>query len=114
MRIKTTFGIYEDGYLRVSRYLADNSLYVAAWSHNDGALASLTVCLGDMTLAENESYVDVNNFPEVLELIADLNLGVPTGEVRQSGFCTYPVVAFDLEKLIHGESVLARCFEERG
>lgn len=114
MQIKTTFGIYEDGYLRVSRYLADNSLYVAAWSHSEGPLAGLTVCLGDMDLAENESYVDVNNFPEVLELIADLDLGVPTGEVRQSGFVTYPVVAFDLDKLLQGETMLSRCFEVRG
>ncbi|MDE5817721.1 MAG: DUF4313 domain-containing protein [Lachnospiraceae bacterium] len=114
MTIKTTFGVYHDGYLRVSRYLADNSLFVAAWSHDEGALANLTVCLGDTSLSENESYVDVNNYPEVLEVVADLGLGIPTGEYRQSGYVTYPVVAFDMEKLLHGETVLARCFEERG
>lgn len=113
MTLKTTFGIYHDAYLRVSRYLADNSLFVAAWSHSEDALVNLTVCLGDMGLAEDEAYVDINNYPEVLETIADLKIGVPTGEVRRSGYVTYPVVRFNLEKLLH-DAVLARCFEERG
>ncbi len=115
MTLKTTFGIYEDAYLRVSRYLADNSLYVGAWSRSEGALANITVCLGDPELAEDESYVDVNNYPEVLETVADLGLGTPTGKVWKSGYVTYPVVRFDLDKLLSdGETMLARSFAERG
>lgn len=113
MKIKTTFGVYEDAYLRVSRYKADDALFVSVWSHSEGPLARLTVCLDDPDLSEDESYVDVNNFPEVLELIADHDLGTPTGKTKQSGYVTYPVVKFDMEKLLHGESVLATCFNRR-
>lgn len=99
MKIRTTFGTYENAYLSVSRYEADDSLFVSAWCFGKGPIATLTVCLHDRDLGADESYVDVNNFPEVLELIADLGIGSPTGKVRQSGYVTYPVVKFDMKKL---------------
>lgn len=101
MTIKTRFGTYHNGYFRVGRYLADNSLCIDVWDHLEGPLAKLTVCLEDRELAADESYVDVNNFPEALGFIADHNLGTPTGKTRQSGYVTYPVVKFDKAAFSH-------------
>ncbi len=116
MTIKTSFGIYNDCYLHVSRYLADNSLYVAAWSRSEGGLFPLTVCLDDLMLQENESYIDVNNvsYSELRNVIIGMGYGVPTGKTRRSGYVVYPVVAWDMEKLLYGETVLTRCFDRRG
>ena len=100
LTLYTTFGIYEDGYFRLSRYLADGSLFIAIWSHSEGALANLTVCLGDPELAPDESYVDINNLPEVLNMVVDLKIGTPIGKTRLSGYCTYPVVKFNKDVIM--------------
>lgn len=100
MKIKTTFGVFDDAYIRVSRYKADRALFLDLQSPSEGGLARITVCLRDPDLAPDESYVDVNNFPGVLELIADLNLGTPTGKTRQSGYVTYPVVKFNKDVVL--------------
>lgn len=107
MKVKMTFGIYDDAYFRVSRYKADHALFVGLHSHSEGPLANITVCLGDRDLQENESYVDVNNFPEVLDFILENELGTPTGKLMQSGYVTYPVVAFDMNKLCAGDAILS-------
>lgn len=114
MTVKTTFGTYEDAYFQVGRYLIDGALFLAMQSISEGGLAPITVCLRDPDLAPDESYVDVNNFPEVLELIADLNLGTPTGKTRQSGFVTYPLVKFNKDVVLK-ESVRSEgfCWEDK-
>ena len=109
MKAITTFGIYEDAYFCVGRYLADGALFINMHSVEDGPLAPITVCLHDSDLLPDESYVDVNNFPEVLELIADLNLGTLTGKTRQSGFVTYPLVKFNKDVVLK-ESVRSEGF----
>lgn len=100
MKAITTFGIYGDAYFCVGRYLADGALFINMHSVEDGPLANITVCLRDPELAPDESYVDVNNFPEVLELIADLDIGTPTGEMKDSGYVTYPVVKFNKDAVL--------------
>lgn len=50
-------------------------------------------------LPRNEAAVDTNNHPNVEKFITDNNLGVPTGKTIRSGFCTYPVYAFNLDKI---------------
>lgn len=88
-----------DCYFRIASYMSDQSLFIALWSHTEGPLLNLTVCLCDPDLAPDESYVDINNFPKVLEMIADLELGTPTGKMKKSGYVTYPVVKFNMEEL---------------
>lgn len=99
MRITTQFRTYEDAYLKIGKYMADNSLAIEVWNKQDGPIARLTVCLTDPFLRENESYVDTNNCPWAMDFIKEYQLGKESGHVRRNGYCTYPAVAFDLEQL---------------
>lgn len=105
--ISTPYGIYEHAYLRIGRYQADSALFIEIDDKYEGGIVRLTVCLGDDSLAPDESYVDVNNFPDVLEFIKNNRLGLPTGKTRKSGFVTYPVVKFDMERLLQFDHMLS-------
>ena len=52
----------------------------------------------DEKLAEDEAYVDLNNWPDAAEIINTYKLGKCVG-AASSGYCMYPRVKFDLEKL---------------
>lgn len=51
------------------------------------------------TLAENEAYVDTNNCPWVVNFLETKGLAKSTGRMRRSGYCTYPAMKFDREKM---------------
>lgn len=103
MIINTPYGTYKNAYFRVGRYHADNSLFIEIDDKYDGGIVRLTTCLGDDSLAPDESYVDVNNFPDVLEFIRNNHLGKRTGKEMQSGYVVYPVVKFDLDRLLQSD-----------
>lgn len=43
------------------------------------------------------AFVDTNNLECAEEFIKKYHLGKPTGTVRRSGFCQYPLYEFDME-----------------
>lgn len=94
--VKTEYGTYKITSVAMSRYRADNSLAIELWC-DDGPFARLTVCLLDK-LKENESYVDTNNCPWAEDFIREYKLGEIVG-YKASGYCLYPKVAFDLDRL---------------
>ena len=53
----------------------------------------------DSLLAENEAYVDTNNCPWVVNFLETKGLAKSTGRMRRSGYCTYPAMKFDREKM---------------
>ena len=66
----------------------------------DGPFATLTVNLpGLRGTKPNVSAVDTNNCPWAPALIKRLGIGKPTGDYLHSGFCTYPVYEFDMQKI---------------
>ena len=66
----------------------------------DGPFATLTVNLpGLRGTSRNVSCVDTNNCPWAPALIKRLKIGKPTGHYLDSGFCSYPVYEFDVEKI---------------
>ena len=50
-------------------------------------------------LAEDETVIDTNNCPWAMELIKQHGFGQATGRMVRSGYCTYPVVKLDIEKI---------------
>lgn len=102
MVLKTEYGTYENCFLRVNKYLADGSTYVGLYN-DEGPVATLTVCLDDHKRLAWESYLDTNNFPEVVDFVTEYGLGILTGEYGASGFCMYPVVEWDMNKLAEYE-----------
>lgn len=74
----------------------NNNLAIKAWC-SEGMYAMMSVNL-DEKLAEDEAYVDLNNWPDAAEIIDEYELGKCVG-MGTSGYCMYPRVKFDLEKL---------------
>lgn len=99
MTLQTTFGTYENVFLNVGRYQADNSVAIQVWNQQDGPIATLTVCLCDRRLDDGEAYINTNNCPWAVEFIEKEGLGKRTGSMGHSGYCTYPVVKFDMVKV---------------
>lgn len=67
-------------------------------------ILSLTVNLPGYFLEKNTSFVDTNNSPESIKIIKKYKLGeqVYNGKfpiIGMSGFCTYPLYKFDLERI---------------
>lgn len=91
---------YENVYLKIDSYSADNSLAITIMSEIGERLAVITVCLKDLSLEENESYVDTNHCPWALDFIKEYGLGESTDKAMSSGYCIYPMVRFNIERLL--------------
>lgn len=92
-------GSYQIDSINAAKYASDGSLAIDLWSNAEGPIARLTVCLCDKSLKENQAYVDTNNNPMAPMFIEKYGLGKPTGKMKASGFCVYPLYEFDVEKL---------------
>lgn len=99
LTLRTEYGTYTDCFLEVGRYQADNSLAVLLFSKSEGPVATLTVCLCDNHLKENESYVDTNNCPWVVDFLESKGLAKLSDKVMISGYCAYPVMEFDIGRM---------------
>lgn len=99
MKLKTSYRTYENVCLQIEKYQADDSVAIQIWNQQDGPIATMTVCLCDRSLGENEAYIDTNNCLWAVEFIQKYNLGKITGRTGRSGYCTYPVVRFNMEQL---------------
>lgn len=91
--------VYKDCFLQVARYQADNSRAIEIWNNEDGPIARITVCIAGSGLAEDETVIDTNNCPWAMEFIKQHGFGQATGRMVKSGYCTYPVVKLDIEKI---------------
>lgn len=66
----------------------------------DGPFAGLTVNIdGIERFPKNFSCIDTNDFPQGTMLAERLGIGKPTEYALRSGFCTYPVYEFDMDKI---------------
>lgn len=98
MRIKDSDGSYIDVEIVVNRYTYYNNLCISlekAYTHE----AYSTITTNITALPYNQAAIDVNNHPEAIELIEENGLGVNTGKSIKSGFCTYPIYEFFMDKL---------------
>lgn len=86
-------------FLKHIGYYMDGSPAIEVWNAAVGLICRLTVCLCELTLAENESFVDVNNNPYALDFVYEYGLGRVTGRFEPSGYCLYPSVVFDMEQV---------------
>lgn len=84
--------------IRKSTYCTNGNLAISLFELREGPYATLTVNLDD-TLPLDMGYVDTNNCYWAEEFIQKNGLGEPTGEYGYSGFCSYPLYKFNLEKL---------------
>lgn len=88
--------------LQRRKYVHGGSLAVEALEKDYGCwvpYGSLTVFLEGQKLADDEAFLDVNNFPDVERFVALYGLAKPTGRLGFSGFCVYPLYKFNLDIL---------------
>ena len=102
---------YEDFYvselvnLEIANYQNNGNLairMVCAESDWKEPFASLTVNL-NVKLPENQAYIDTNNLRCAFDFVLLHNLGEIIG-FGQSGFCTYPLIEFNLDEVKKYES----------
>lgn len=99
MIYKSRYETYENCFLKHIGYYMDSSPAIEVWNAAVGPICRLTVCLCELALAENESFVDVNNNPYALDFVYEYGLGRVTGRFESSGYCLYPSVIFDMEQV---------------
>ena len=92
--------------IRVDKYMYNNTLAIHLICENEEdkgcPYGSLTVNLpvSDKLASDTKAFVDVNNMgKEIIAFIEDNKLGSYAGIVGSSGFCTYPLYEFDLNRL---------------
>ena len=88
--------------LRRDKYAANGNLYVGMITWEDGypePWSDLTVNI-DVKCDENCAFIDTNNNSDrIVEWLITHKLATLTGRVRQSGFCVYPEMKFDMVEL---------------
>lgn len=103
MRFIDHFGDEMEVVIRKLSYDNNGSLAVYLFLDEDNdyePYALLTVNLPESdNNKEDEAYLDTNNLPYAKTFVKKYGLAVPTGRVAYSGFCTYPLYKFDLERL---------------
>ena len=85
-----------------TRYTYKNNLAIYLKTNDGEPYAHLTVNLGTRKLEEDLAFVDTNNCPWAEEFIKTHKLGEPTGTSASSGYCTYPLYRFCLDKIAEG------------
>ena len=86
--------------LEINSYLNNQNLYIGLTDVSEMGpepYGDITVNLGKVPAYCG--YVDMNNMPELEKFIEEHKLGTFTGLVKQSGYCTYPLYMFDVERL---------------
>ena len=99
MNYATYYGIYKNVKLEVSNYTYGGGIYIGVYNDEEGPISNLTVNVPGYNLKANEAFIDTNNAPEALDFIKQYKLGEVTEEFAISGFCSYPKVIFDMDKI---------------
>lgn len=96
MKIKQFGKEYEVTTNRTKYY--NGNLAITLTCDNGEPYGTLTVNLGER-LFPDTAYVDTNNMPDAERFIKENGLGEFTGKTKDSGYCTYPLYKFNLDKL---------------
>ena len=97
-KAETEYGTY-DVTIKTGKYLYGDNLAIELITDTIEPFATLTKNLAEWTLPGDKAFVDTNNCPWAEKFIADNKLGRPTGMTGTSGYCTYPLYRFYMEKL---------------
>ncbi len=101
LELETRFGTTENVTLTVNTYMDNKSLYVGMTTVEDG----FPEPYGDVTVNLLGSvppycaFVDTNNMPELEDFLVKNGIAEFTGLEQKSGYCTYPLYLFDMEKM---------------
>jgi len=84
--------------LFTSTYQIGGNIYIGLFDvEHQEPFADVTVNVS--ALPEGQGCVNTNDYPWLVEFIANTGIGVPTGNMLRSEFGAYPVYKFNLEKI---------------
>ena len=92
------FGRNVKVFFTLARYSMNNNLCINMVEVNEGPWSTLTTNF-DVVLAPDEAFVDTNNNTGIDKILVANGIAEPTGKGIQSGFCTYPLFKFNLDKV---------------
>lgn len=84
--------------LSVTSYTDNGNLAIVAETEDGEPWGALTINLGS-TLPNDCAYLNVNSNPFVTDFIIRNEIGKDTGKVEKSGFVTYPLFKFNMNRL---------------
>ena len=82
--------------IKLGKYYNGNTA-IQLYTESSEPFTTLTVNICDMP--KDEVCLDVNNFPDGIELMKKYELGIFTGNVVYSGFCSYPVFYLNMNNV---------------
>lgn len=91
------FGNTYCGYLEIRKY-GNGNMAINMVLKDGEVFGPFTVNICPML--ENEVTLDVNNIPEIEEIITKNHLGEFTGNTVQSGYCTYPIYKINISEIM--------------
>ncbi len=107
MSKKLTINLWGKEYklsLEISSYRNNNTLAIKAYEYDeefecDFPCSNITVNLPHGFADDHTQYVDTNNWPGIDEFLIDAGIAEDTDIMGVSGFCIYPLMEFNLERL---------------
>ena len=88
----------ETFYIVRTTYTDNDNLALFIRDSEGAGIAVITVNLGD-ELPETDAFIDTNNNPWAVQLITAAGIAEDLDITGQSGFCSYPLFRFDLDKI---------------
>lgn len=84
-----------------SKYAHSGTLAVWAISDDGSPYGVATVYLENQSefLSKDEAFVNENNWPSVVNDLTNAGIATKTSKFGLSGFCKYPVMKFNLDKI---------------
>lgn len=79
-------------------YKHGGSMQLQMWCE-DGPYATLTVNLSNGCAGKNLAYVDANNYPWAPKFLEENGIAENTGIIGYSGYCSYPLYTFNMNKI---------------
>lgn len=102
LSIKTHTGEYADVFFKLEKYSENNNTAIIMYCKPKGEECIsdfLTVNLSEK-LSEDMAYIDINNIGKrIVPWLEENKLAIPVGKTKRSGFCDYPLVLLDLNRI---------------
>lgn len=92
------YGHTYDVTIRKTKYQYNGNLAIVLWCKDGEPYGNLTTNL-DEKLPPDMAYVDTNNMPDAERFIKENDLGEDTGIIAKSGYCSYPLYKFNIDKM---------------
>lgn len=89
----------EDIILIPSLNLYENGVLALRFTSNDSKYDFIATCNFGFVGIKFSSYLDINNYPFILEFLTKYKFGEELPYTKKSGYCEYPLFLFD-EKLL--------------